>query len=60
MAFIKFIIWLVLFVAIADSCLDMVSSASTIENILGILGIAVMVVLSYKTKCFTIIKIKKK
>lgn len=59
MKFIVLIIWLVLFVAVINSCLDMVSSANTIENIVGVLGTVAIPVLSYKTKCLTAIKIKK-
>ena len=59
MKFIVLIIWLVLFVAAMNLCLDMVSSANTIENLIGVFGIAATLVLSYETKCLTAIKIKK-
>ena len=59
MKFTVLIIWLVLFVAVMNFCLDMVSSANTIENLVGVLGIAAILVLSHKTKCQTAIKIKK-
>lgn len=59
MKFIVLIIWLVLFVAAMNFCLDMVSSANTIENIIGALGVGAAIVLSHKTKCLTAIKIKK-
>ena len=59
MKFTVLIIWLVLFVAVVNFCLDMVSSANTIENLVGVLGIAAILVLSHKTKCLTAIKIKK-
>lgn len=59
MKFTVLIIWLVLFVAVMNFCLDMVSSANTIENLVGVLGIAAILVLSHKTKCLTAIKIKK-
>ena len=58
MKFIVLIIWLVLFVAAMNFCLDMVSSANTIENIIGALGVGAAIVLSHKTKCLTAIKIK--
>ena len=51
--------WLVLFVAVMNFCLDMVSSANTVENLVGVFGIVAILVLSYKTKCLTAIKIKK-
>lgn len=59
MKFIVLIIWIVLFVAGMNFCLDMVSSANTIENLVGVLGIAAILVLSYKAKCLIEIKIKK-
>lgn len=59
MKFTVLIIWLVLFVAAMNLCLDMVSSANTIENLIGVFGIAAILVLSHKTKCLTAIKIKK-
>lgn len=59
MKFTVLIIWLVLFVAVMNFCLDMVSSANTVENLVGVLGIAAILVLSHKTKCLTAIKIKK-
>lgn len=59
MKFIVLIIWLVLFVAVINFCLDMVSSANTIKNLVGVFGIAAILVLSHKTKCLTTIKIKK-
>ena len=59
MKFTVLIIWLVLFVAAMNFCLDMVSSANTIENLIGVFGIATILVLSHKTKCLTAIKIKK-
>ena len=59
MIFTMFFIWIILFVSIVNFCLDMVSSANTIENIIGALGIGAAIVLSYKTKCLTAIKIKK-
>ena len=59
MKFTVLIIWLVLFVAVMNFCLDMVSSANTIENLVGVLGIAAILALSHKTKCLTAIKIKK-
>lgn len=59
MKFTVLIIWLVLFVAVMNFCLDMVSSANTIENLVGVFGITAILVLSYKTKCLTAIKIKK-
>jgi hypothetical protein len=59
MKFTVLIIWLVLFVAVLNFCLDMVSSANTIENLIGVFGITAILVLSHKTKCLTAINIKK-
>lgn len=60
MKFTVLIIWLVLFVAGMNFCLDMVSSANTVENLVGVFGITAILVLSHKTKCLTIFKIKIK
>jgi hypothetical protein len=56
---VKSFIWLLLFVFILNICLEMISSANTIENILGFLGIIGVGIVSYKTKCLTKIKIKR-
>ena len=60
MKIIMFTVWIMLFVFIIDLCLNMVSSANTIENIIGVFGVVITTVLSYKTKCLTAIKIKIK
>lgn len=55
-----FTIWIILFVFMLDLCLSLISASNTIENILGFLGIVITIVISHKTKCLTIFKIKTK
>lgn len=52
-------LWVICIVAVIDESLNMISKASTIENIIGLLILVLMVVISIKTKCFTDFKIKK-
>lgn len=53
-------IWFICIVAVIDETLNMVSVASTIENIVGFLILVLMVLISIKTKCFTNLKKNKK
>jgi hypothetical protein len=53
MKIIVFTAWAILFVHIINICFSMISAASTIENILGTLGIAIIIIVSYETKCLT-------
>jgi succinate-acetate transporter protein len=55
-----FTIWIILFVFMLDLCLSLISASNTIENILGFYGVVITIVVSYKTKCLTIFKIKTK
>lgn len=55
-----FTIWIILFVFMLDLCLSLISASNTIENILGFLGVVITIVVSYKTKCLTIFKVKIK
>lgn len=57
---IKLIVWAILFVAILDIGLVMMSTSSTVENIIGFLIIIFLLIISIKTKCLTIIKLKSK
>lgn len=57
---IKLIVWAILFVAILDMGLIMMSTSNTVENIIGFLIIIFLLIISIKTKCLTIIKLKSK
>lgn len=57
---IKLIVWAILFVAILNIGLVMMSTSSTVENIIGFLIIIFLLIISIKTKCLTIIKLKSK
>lgn len=57
---IKLIVWVILFVAILNMGLVMMSTSSTVENIIGFLIIIFLLIISIKTKCLTIIKLKSK
>lgn len=57
--FIKILLWVICLIgAIEVGCL-FVSMADTILNIVGVAIMATFAFVSYKTKCFTYIKIKK-
>lgn len=60
MKIIKVSIWFIIFIVLLNVTFNMVSSSNTIENIIGFLTIVGMIFLSYKTKCLTIIKFKRK
>lgn len=57
---IKLIVWTILFVAILNIGLVMMSTSNTVENIIGFLIIIFLLIISIKTKCLTIIKLKSK
>ena len=57
---IKLIVWAILFVAILNIGLVMMSTSNTVENIIGFLIIIFLLIISIKTKCLTIIKLKSK
>jgi hypothetical protein len=57
---IKLIVWAILFVAILNMGLVMMSTSNTVENIIGFLIIIFLLIISIKTKCLTIIKLKSK
>lgn len=54
MKFVLFCIWLILALFALDISLAMVSAANTVENIMGLILIALFAVGSVYTKCFTI------
>ena len=56
----KVALWFILFLALLSAGFEMVSKPSTIENVIGVFIVIAMIVISIKTKCLTIIKMKKK
>ncbi len=60
MNIIKGSIWIVAFILGINLSFEMISQANTMENIVGFFLLALIFLVSYKTKCFTSIKMKKK
>ena len=60
MNILKIAIWFVMLMGFINVSFHMMSQANTIENVVGFLLIIITVLVSYKTKCFTTIKLKKK
>ncbi len=52
-----FVIWFIVAMVTLSVCLDMLSAADTTENIAGLVLLAILIIISLKTKCF--IKILK-
>lgn len=57
---IKVAVWFILFLALLGVGFEMVSKPSTIENIIGFFIIVTIIIISIKTKCLTLIKLKRK
>lgn len=45
-------IWFVSAISGLSVCLDMLSAANTVENSIGLFSLALLVIISIKTKCF--------
>lgn len=58
-AFIKILLWVICLIGVIEVGCSFVSMADTILNIVGVVLMATFAFVSYKTKCFTYIKIKK-
>ena len=54
MNILKIAVWFVMLMGFINVSFHMMSQANTIENVVGFF------LISYKTKCFTTIKLKKK
>ena len=54
------VVWFVVFMALLTGSLSLISAPNTIENLLGVVILAVTVALSIKTKCLTTIKLERK
>lgn len=57
--FIKILLWVICLIGVIEVGCSFVSMADTILNIVGVVLMATFAFMSYKTKCFTYIKIKK-
>jgi hypothetical protein len=57
---IKFVAWLVLFIALLDVGLKMISKPNTIENVIGFFIVTATGIVTIETKCLTAIKLKRK
>lgn len=63
MKFILFIVWVLFFMIVTTVFFEMISMANTIANLVGAIALALAVVISWKTECFTklnLIKPRKK
>ena len=57
---IKVAVGFILFLALLSVGFEMISKPSTIENIIGFFIIVTIIIISIKTKCLTLIKLKRK
>lgn len=57
--FIKILLWVICLIGVIEVGCSFVSMTDTILNIVGVVLMATFAFVSYKTKCFTYIKIKK-
>lgn len=53
---IKIAVWLVLIIWGINQSFNMISQADTVENVVGFFLLVAIVLVSYKTRCFTTIK----
>lgn len=60
MNIIKGSIWIVAFILGINLSFEMISQANTMENIVGFFLLVAIVLVSYKTRCFTTIKFTRK
>ena len=57
---VKVAVWFVIFIVLLTLGLEMISAPNTIENVIGFFMVVAILYLSIKTKCLTIIKLKRK
>lgn len=55
---IRILIWLIVFTFMITEMCRLLTSANTIANVIGFIGLVAIIYLSYSTKLFTQIKIK--
>ena len=56
----KVAVWFIIFIILITLGLEMISAPNTIENVIGFFMVVAILYLSIKTKCLTIIKLKRK
>ena len=56
---IKVAVWFILFIALLNVGLDMISKPNTIENVIGFFIVVATLCISIKTKCLTKIRLRK-
>nr|DAG87489.1 MAG TPA: hypothetical protein [Crassvirales sp.] len=56
----KVVVWFIMFMSLITLSFNMMSTANTVENILGFIILAFTVAMSIKTKCLTTIRFKRK
>lgn len=59
MKLILIVAWWVFFMVVTTIFFEMISMANTIANLVGAIALAIAVVISWKTECFTKIKFIK-
>lgn len=57
---VKIAVWLVLIIWGINQSFNMISQANTVENVVGFFLLVAIVLVSYKTRCFTTIKFTRK
>lgn len=60
MNILKIAVWFVMLMGFINVSFHMMSQANTMENVVGLFLIIITILVSYKTKCFTTIKFKRK
>lgn len=55
----KVAVWFIIFIILITLGLEMISAPNTIENVIGFFMVVAILYLSIKTKCLTIIKLKR-
>lgn len=49
---LAFVSWVLITLIVVNACLEAVNKANTIENIMGVLGLILWILLSIATNCF--------
>ena len=57
---VKFVVWLILFIALLDVGLEMITKPNTIKNVIGFFIVVATSIITIKTKCLTAIKLERK
>lgn len=60
MNILKIAVWFIMLMGFINVSFHMMSQANTIENVVGFFLLVLIFLVSYKTKCFTTINLKKK